>query len=107
MGDKELTFCFCDELYAPYFKMCVALINYQIGILPLQKEDRIIKQNYYKWMTDKYQRAKAKRKANVQAQYETKCARRKLVSSLLDNNKENFDIPKLVNDNTSNPDCED
>ena len=53
-GAMELTFRFCDELYALYFKMCVALTNYHIGILLLQKEDGTIKQNYYKWMMDKY-----------------------------------------------------
>ena len=70
-GVAELTFCFCDELYAPYFKMCVALTNYHIGILPLRKEDRVIKHNYYKRMMDKYWQVEAKRKANVQAQYKT------------------------------------
>ena len=67
----ELTFCFHDELYAPYFKICVALTNYHIGILPLRKEDRVTKHNYYKRMTDEYWWAEAKRKANVQAQYKT------------------------------------
>ena len=70
-GAAELTFRFCDELYVPYFKMCVALTNYHIGILPLRKEDGVIEHNYYKRMTDEYWRAEAKRKANVQAQYKT------------------------------------
>ena len=103
----ELTFWFCDEFYAPYLKLRVALTNYNIDILPLQKEDRIIKHNYYKRMMDEYQHAKAKWKANVQAQYETRRARKKLVNKLLDNNKENFEIPKSINDNTRDPDCED
>ena len=64
--------------------MCVALTNYHIGILPLRKEDRIIKHNYYKRMTDKYWQAEAKRKANVQAQYKTQRARKKLVSNVMD-----------------------
>ena len=70
-GAAELTFCFQDKLYTLYFKMCVALTNYHIGILPLRKEDEVIKQNYYKRMTDEYRRAEAKQKANVQAQYKT------------------------------------
>ena len=58
-------------------------------------------------MSDEYQWAEAKHKANVQAQYETKQARKKLVNELLDDNKEAYDIPKSIDDNTSNLDCED
>ena len=43
----------------------------------------------------------------MQAQYETKQARKKLVNDLLDDNKEDYDIHKSVDNNTSNPDCED
>ena len=57
-------------------------------------------------MTGEYQCAKAKRKANAQAQNKTKQARKKLVNKLLYNNKENFKIPDLINDSTSNPDCD-
>ena len=64
-GAAKLTFCFHDEQYSPYFKMCVALTNYHIRILPLCKEDGIIEHNYYKRMTDKYWQAEATRKANV------------------------------------------
>ena len=53
-GATKLTFCFQDNLYAPYFKMCIALTNYHIGILPLRKEDGIIEHNYYKRITGKY-----------------------------------------------------
>ena len=107
MGGNQTNFLFCDELYASYFKMCIALTNYHIGILLLCKEDRVIKQNYYKQMMDEYQWAEAKHKANVQVQYETKQARKKLVNDLLDNNKKSYDIPKSVDDNTSNLDCKD
>ena len=68
------------------------------------QEDGIIEHNYYKRMTDKYQQSEAKRKANVQAQCKTRRARKKLVTNVLDNNDENFEIPDTANDNTSNPD---
>ena len=87
--------------------MCIALTNYHIGILPLLKEDSIIEKNYYKHMLDEYQQAEAKHKANVQTQYKTKQARKKLVNDLLDENKEAYDIPKSIDDNSSNSDCED
>ena len=105
-GAAELTFCFCDELYTPYFKMCLALTNYHIGILPLCKEDRIIKHNYYKQMMDKYWQAEAKRKANVQAQYKTRHARKKLVSNVMDKDDENFKILETTDDTTANQDHE-
>ena len=101
-GAAELTFCFCDELYAPYFKMCVALTNYHIGILPLHKEYGIIKHNYYKRIMDKYWQAEAKQKANVQAQYKTRRARKKLVSNVLDQDNKNLEIPETANDHTTN-----
>ena len=105
-GATKLTFCFQDNLYAPYFKMCVSLTNYHIGILPLCKEDCITKYNYYKPMTDKYWQAEAKRKANVQAQYKTRRARKKLVSNVLDKDNKNFEIPEAANDTTTNQDHE-
>ena len=86
--------------------MCVALTNYHIGILTLCKEDSIIKHNYYKRMTDKYCQAEAKRKANVQAQYKMRHARKKLVSNVLDKDNKNFEIPETANDNTTNQDHE-
>ena len=86
--------------------MCVALTNYHIGILPLRKEDRIIEHNHYKLMTDKYWQDEAKRKANVQVQYKTRCARKKLVSNVLDKDDNNFKIPETANDTTTNQDHE-
>ena len=86
--------------------MCVALTNYPIGILPLRKEDRITKHKYYKRTTDKYWRAESKRKANVQAQYKTQLARKKLVSNVLDKDDNNFKIPDAANDTTTNQDHE-
>ena len=86
--------------------MCVALTNYHIGILPLRKEDGVIEKNYYKCMTDEYRRAEAKRKANVQAQYKTRRARKKLVNNVMDDDGENFEIPEATNDSTSNQDHE-
>ena len=102
-GTTEQTFRFRDDLYAPYFKLCVALTNYHIGILPLRKEDGIIESNYYKRMIDEYRRADAKQKANVRAQYETKQARQRLVSELLDDSQEAHDIAGPVEDDPGNP----
>ena len=105
-GAAKLTFHFCDEIYAPYFKVCIALTNCHIGILLLRKEDGIINKNYYKRTLDEYWQAEVKQKANVQAQYETKQARKKLVNDLLDGNKETYKIASPVDNNTSNSDCE-
>ena len=84
----------------------MALTNYHIGILPLRKEDGVIEQNYYKRMTDKYRWVEAKRKANVQAQYKTQCARKKLVNNVMDDNGKNSKIPEAKNDTASNQDHE-
>ena len=105
-GAAEQTFRFKDELYAPFFKLCVALTNYHVTILPLCKEDGIIKTNYYKRMMDEYNRLQRKRKMSVRAQYEQKRARQRMVNELLDDAQEAHDIAGPVEDDPGNPDRE-
>ena len=105
-GAAEQTFRFRDDLYAPCMKMCVALTNYHVTILPLRKEDGIIETNYYKRMNDEYNRIERKRKMLVRAHYEKKQARQNLVNELLEDAQEAQDIAGPVEDDPGNPDRE-
>ena len=77
-GAAEQTFWFCNNLYGLYIKMCAALTNYHVGLLPLCCEDGIIERNYYNRMIDEWRRSDAKRKASQKTSMAVKRARMSL-----------------------------
>ena len=91
-GVMELTFRLQPDKYNKFFKMCVGLTNFHIGLMPLRRDDRNVHRNCERRLIDEALQAEKKRKSKIEHDRATKRARASLAAHTFGEEGELLDI---------------